>query len=520
MWVLRGNLLSYLQNCCAERMGIVQKESIKLTFVFYMGSALGYLNRVLLLTNFLSPTLVGLTGVLTNVAVLFAQFATLGIPSISNKFFPFFMDREKKHNGFFFWGNVFVFLGFLLTTILFVAFKPVIIRQYIDNSPLIVDYYYYLIPLALSSVYFQFFESYLRSLLKTVVPTFLNEVFTRILNTAAIALYALKVVNFQQFVVIYIGCSFLVTSILLIYIIYLRQFHVSPGKSRLYKRLLKPILMYGTFTILSVLGSGILVNIDSLMIASKLGLAQAGIYTTIFLMATALSLPYRSIQKITYPLIGRFWKKRDVKAVADLYAKTTLVMMIIGGGLILLLYGNINSIFMFEPKEYSVARYSFYLLCFAKYVDMITGLNGIITVVSKKYKYDLYFMLALVIITIILNIIFIPLYGITGAALAAMISLVFYNFLRFAFVWYNFKMQPFTWNCLWILLITIGTGCIAHFIPFFVNKYISICINSAVIGIIYMGCILLFKFSPEINNLAYKFSGIKHLKMDDEKAIF
>jgi O-antigen/teichoic acid export membrane protein len=104
-------------------MGIVQKESIKLTFVIYLGAALGYLNRVLLLTHFLTDTQVGLTGVLMNASVLYAQFATLGIPSISNRFFPFFMDKEKKHNGFFFWGNVFVFGGFFLTTILFVVFN-------------------------------------------------------------------------------------------------------------------------------------------------------------------------------------------------------------------------------------------------------------------------------------------------------------------------------------------------------------------------------------------------------------
>ncbi|HTB32910.1 MAG TPA: polysaccharide biosynthesis C-terminal domain-containing protein, partial [Bacteroidia bacterium] len=165
-------------------------------------------------------------------------------------------------------------------------------------------------------------------------------------------------------------------------------------------------------------------------------------------------------------------------------------------------------------------KYSFYLLCFAKYVDMITGLNGIITITSKKYKYDLYFMLVLVIITIILNLIFIPVYGITGAALAAMISLVIYNLLRLIFVWVNFKMQPFTWNCLWIVLITIGTLAVIHFVPFIINKYISICINSAIIGIIYMGCILMFKFSPEINNIAYRFTGWKYLKMDTEKDLF
>ena len=302
-------------------MGIVQKESVKLTVVIYLGSALGYLNKVLLLTNFLTATQVGLINILPSVAVLYAQFATLGIPSISNRFFPFFHNKEKRHHGFFFWGNVFVFAGFLLSTILFILFKPAIAGWYAKNSPMIVDYYYYLILLALASVYFQFFESYLRSLLKTVVPTFLNEVFSKILVTICISLFALKWIDFHQLIIIYIGCNFLNTAILLVYIIYLKQFFFKPEKSKMYNRLLKPILLYGSFTILSVLGSGILVNIDSLMIASKLDLAQAGIYTTIFLIATGLTVPYRSIQKITYPLVGRFWKNRDMKAVSDLYDK-------------------------------------------------------------------------------------------------------------------------------------------------------------------------------------------------------
>jgi len=256
------------------------------------------------------------------------------------------------------------------------------------------------------------------------------------------------------------------------------------------------------------------------MIASKLNLAQSGIYTTIFLIATAMTLPYRSIQKITYPLVGRFWKSRDMKSVSDLYSKTTLVMMIVGGALIVLLWGNINSIFRFIPKEYYIAKYAFYLLCFAKYIDMITGLNGIIMVTSNKYKYDLYFMLVLVVTTIILNLVLIPIYGMTGAAIAAAASLVFYNAIRVGFVLYHFRMQPFTLNCLSILLITAGALIAVNFIPFVINKYVSICINSAFIGVIYGGAMLFFRFSPEINNLAYTLTGWKYLKMDSDKAMF
>ena len=120
-------------------MGIVQKESVKLTAVIYFGAALGYLNRVLLLSNFLLPEQVGLVGILTNVAMLYAQFAALGMPSISNRFFPFFQDKSKRHHGFFFWGNVVVLIGFLVTTVAFLLFKSLIVRQYVDNSPLVVE---------------------------------------------------------------------------------------------------------------------------------------------------------------------------------------------------------------------------------------------------------------------------------------------------------------------------------------------------------------------------------------------
>lgn len=495
-------------------MGIIQKESIKLTVVFYLGSALGFLNRVIFFANFFTTTQVGLIGVLTNVAILYAQIATLGLPGISNRFFPFFNNKEKRHHGYFFWSNVFVFAGFLLSTIIFIVLKPLIIKQYIDNSPLFVDYYYSLIPLAFAFVYFLFFEAYLRSLLKTVVPNFLNEVFSKLLQTACIVLYAMKWLSFHQFVVIYICCNFLITFILLCYIIYLREFFIKPEKSRMYKRLLKPIVTYGLFTILLLIGTGLLLSIDSLMIASKLDLAKAGIYSTVFLLSTALSLPYYSIQKITFPIIGRFWKDRDMVSVAGLYRKTTLIMMILGGGAMLLMFGNIDSIFGFIPKEYSVAIYSFYFLALGRYAEMICGLNSIIVLTSKKYGNDLIFLVVMVAMTIILNLILIPLYGITGAAFAAMSSLIFYSFLRVGLVWYYFKMQPFTLNSLWILLITAGTFCIVRLIPVIHNKYISMCINSAVIGVLYMGCILYFRFSPEINSMAFKITGWKYLKSD------
>ena len=489
-------------------MGIIQKASIRLTIFSYLGAGLGYFNRVVLFTNLLSVEQVGLISIFNSISVLYAQIAAMGMTSISVRFFPYFQDKGKRHNGFLFWANCFVTIGFVVVTTIFLLLKPVFIHYYI-KSPLLIEFYYYNIPLALSILYFQLLESYLRSLLKTVVSTFVFELVGRVLVTMTIGVYALKLIDFHQFVVFYVLSNAILALILLAYVGYLRQLFVKPEKSRIFKRLLRVIIMYGIYTITNALGGTLLANIDALMVTAKLGLGPNGIYGTIFLIATVMTFPYRSIQKIAHPFLARYWKDKNMNGMKDLYQKTSLIDMILGGLLFVGLWVNIDSIFRFMPKEYHTAKYAFLFLAFARYIDMATGLNGYILVTSKKYKSDLWFMLLLIIVTVVMNLILIPMYGIMGAAIATLISIALYNILRVLFVYYYYHIQPFTLNCVWVLLITIIVWMIAAQIPSFNNKYIDISLRSSVITILYGGAILYFRLSDDINDLVYSYTKIR-----------
>ena len=57
-------------------------------------------------------------------------------------------------------------------------------------------------------------------------------------------------------------------------------------------------------------------------------------------------------------------------------------------------------------------------------MDMYSGLNGTILVTSKKYRYDFTFSLMLVALTVASNALLIPRWGMTGAALATMITVL------------------------------------------------------------------------------------------------
>lgn len=496
-------------------MGIVQRQSLQLTIVSYTGAALGVVNKVFLLTNFLTTDQVGLTNVLTNVALLYAQFSALGIGSIGLRFFPYFENREKKHHGFLFWGSLIVFVGFVIMTLICLLFKPLIAAHFSKDSPMIVEYYNYLIPLAFAIVYFLFFDTYLRALLKTVVATVLYEVIGRLGVTVCITLFAFKVISFHQFVDLYVLSNVLLTLLLLIYMAYLKQLFLLPGRSPLFRRMFKAIMLYGAFTIMNSIGTAILRNIDSIMVAGMLDLSKAGIYTTIFFFPVIISLPYRSIQRTTYPLVARYWRKKDTASMSDLYHKTTLVNMILGGILLIGVWVNLDSIFSFMPKVYSEGRYVFLILAIGVYIDMITGLNGVILVTSKKYKYDLWLMFLLIALTIIANLIFIPKYGMIGAAIAASGSLIIYNIVRVIFVQFFFKMQPFTAKCLWVLALIGCAWLVSLIIPQTANRYVNIALNSIIVSLIYGIPLLLLKLSPDVNKLAYNITKLKFLLPKD-----
>lgn len=485
-------------------MGIVKKQGISLAIVSYIGVFIGYFNKVLLFPNFLNPAEVGLANTLINVALLYAQFAALGMNVVTLKFFPFFQDKERKHHGFLYWASLIVSLGFIITTIAFLVFKPYITSKFAANSPLLVDNYYYLIPLGLSTLFFALYDSYLRSLLKVVVPSFVNEIYVRLMATLSITLFALHIVNFKQFVFIYVALNCTHVLVLIVYMIYLKQWSYKPIKSFRIKTLRYQMFYFGLFAILSTAGNSIISNIDGLMIAALLknGLYYTGIYTTVFFMSTVILIPYRSVLKIASPLVSTYWKNNDLKNMEILYKKVTTNNMIVGGLIFLVLWINIDNILSFLPGEYASGKYVFLYICLGRLFDMVAGLNAVITVTSKKYRYDLLFTGFLVLLTIASNYSFIVIFnmGIEGTAIASMLTLVIYNLCRLGFVSYNFKMQPFTVNCLWILLLGIFCLAINYVIPQQKNIYIDGICRTVPLVVIFGSATLYFKLSTDIND--------------------
>ncbi|HAK00485.1 MAG TPA: hypothetical protein DCM62_10720, partial [Bacteroidales bacterium] len=214
-------------------MGIIQRDSFRITVIAFAGAAIGYLNKVFLFPNVLLPEQVGLANLMITIALIYAQVASLGSSNITIRFFPFFNDKSKHHHGFLYVITAFSTAGFVAVSLLVVLLRKPFYEFYHQSSPLLVEYFWYLIPLALATLYFNLFDSYLRSLFRNVFPSLVYEIGLRLFITISVLLLAFGIVDFQGFVVVYVVANCLPAMLVIIYTLIIGQLRLKPISSSL-----------------------------------------------------------------------------------------------------------------------------------------------------------------------------------------------------------------------------------------------------------------------------------------------
>lgn len=487
-------------------MGIIQKQAIQNATFSYIGAFLGFITVGLIFPNFLTTNENGLLKILVSVSALFAQFSNLGVNGIITRLFPYFRNKETRHYGFLFYPVIVSVVGFIICTILFFCLYDFIVEKNIKKSQLLVEYMYYLIPLTFFTLFFNVLDAYSRSIYSSVVGSFLKEFVQRIFVLTAAGLYYFHYITFLGFVNAYVLSLSLPTLIIAGYVIWKKEWGLRPDFSFVNKKMAKEMITVSLFSILTGFSYITISTIDSIMINDMLGLGSTGIYGITFYFGTIIIIPARSILRISSSVLAEAWKQNDIGLINKVYHKSCINQLIIGSLLLIGIWANVDNILKFLPPEYTVGKYVILFIGIGNLIDMATGLNGAIIATSKYYRYDGFFMLLLVSVTIVTNLIFIPIYGIVGSAIASAITLLAFNFIRYLFIYFKFKMQPFDIQTLKVLIIIAFTYLANLAIPKSPNFIVDIVIRSFIISVIFALLIIKAKVSPDINTKIAKYS--------------
>ncbi len=480
-------------------MGIIQKQSIKGAIYSYIGVALGFIITGILFPRLLSTNEVGLLRLLVSYSTLLAQFAVLGFNNVTVKLFTYFKDDDKKHHGFLGLALLVSTIGFIIAVTIYVGLHNYFVEHEQEKSSLFISYFYYVIPLTLFTLLFGILDTYYRVLYNAVIGIVYKEVFQRLFILISIILYYFKIIDFNTLVICYSVALITPAVLLLIALIKENRFFVKPDFDFINKSLAFEMLSVAFFGII-VSYSGVLVlNIDMVMIDHYLGLSNAGIYTITFFFGTLILVPMRSMGKIGSVIISEAWKKNDKKTIFDIYQKSSLTLGVLGMLLFIGIIGNMDNIFHIIGKNYESGRYVIVFISMANLSDVFFGISHHVIINSKYYRWLTILIFGVAVSVIVTNLIFIPIYGIVGAAIASFISKLIYNFSKYLFLLFKYKFQIFTFKHVLLLLAGIIAWLSTEYISPMHSYLLDIFIRSTIISFVYIVLIYWWKISEDIN---------------------
>ncbi len=482
-------------------MGVIKKQSISGTIYSYLGVILGFVTIGLLFPRILSTEEVGLLRILVSYSVLMAQFASLGFNTVTIKLFPYFRDKARKHHGFLGLAFGVSIIGFLIVSIIYLALRPSMVEHAQEKSSLFVEYFYYVIPLVFFTLFFNVIDVYYRVLYNAVKGIIYKEVIQRILILGVILLYFFELIDFHQTVVLYTLAIISPTILLFATLIYNKQLFLKPDFGFIDHKLKKEMVSVGMFGILAGFAGILTQYIDVIMVDYMLGLSAAGIYTITFFFGTLILIPLRTMGKISSVVIADCWKTNDLVAINDIYKKSSISMSVVGMLLFIGIWGNIDNVFlMIKDGAYMAGKMVILFIGIANLLDIALSVSPHIIVNSKYYRYLSYFVGGFAVLLVVTNIIFIPMYGLVGAAIASLVSKFIYNGVKFAFLYSKFGFQPFSIKFPLLILIGFMTYYVSALMPAMDNYILDILLRSLIISVVFMVPVYLFKISTDINS--------------------
>lgn len=475
---------------------------------FYLGALVGIVNQMFVSTHFLSVEQLAVSRLLIENAILFATFSHIGAPLIADKFFGQFRNENEEHHGLFLFLMGLPLIGGAVFTGLYFLFTPTIEAYFRSQSPMLIHYHKLVIPFTFLWIFIIVLESYCRNHSRIAIPSFIREVYLRVMNVLLILMFGLGWYSFDTLLYLIIAAYALAVVILLLYIAKLGKLFLRwPDRSMFTPQQVKTMLGYGSFSLLSGLGVSLILTIDRSMLAGEKGLVSAGIFIIAAYIAGIIEIPKKAISQISIPYLSDALRLGNNQDVRTLTQKSALHQLLVGGIFFLVLWVNIDDLFRFLPKGdvYAEGKFVVLLIGLVKLFDIGTGLNTEIILYSKYFRWATIMIVSAALFSFLLNLWLIPIYGFNGAAAATVLTTLGLSAAKLVMVWRKFGIQPFTMNTLKLVLLFAVLFVLTSFYPQPQENTLQILLTMAikstllVLGFAFM--VYGLRLSPEINSV-------------------
>lgn len=475
-------------------MGEVAKQGIRYSIIGFLGSLIGILSTFFVFHQ--DEEFYGKVRFIIPTAELLLPIIVFGL-SFSNVKFFLITKEKNRHFDMLSWSLVLVSSIYLIFCLVFFAcghFFPEVKALQVWKMKGII------LPLLLIMAWSAVLNKFLTNYKKIAVSNIFENIFPKLATLLSFCLFHYFGMTEKFSLMVIVGIFFLGLSGYFFYLNKVEKIKLSFSKDIFIEnQLWKQIAVFSLFGFLGNIGNYVAFRIDNYMITEYISYSANGVYSIILSMLSIISIPQMGVQNISAPLINEAFARDDMKSLDRLHKDTSLQLFFSGVFIFICIVAGYTYLAHFLKIGNELLHYRYILFIIGANVlfDLATGFNSHIISFSKYFRFTIMVMLILSILTIILNWIFIHYtdWGILGVATATCISLVIYNVVKLIFNYQKFRVQPFSWPMLKIIVFAGIALAILSWIPPNDNTAVNLITRPIFCGVLFL---IMNQISPAV----------------------
>lgn len=486
-------------------VGVVKRQGIRNTLLVYIGTLVGAVSLLFVQPTFLTTEELGLTRLILSCGTVISSLLSFGISSVTVRYLPRVLDHEQRHRGFFGFMMLYVTVSVVLGLFMLHFLKGPLEWMYGTNGDLFGANYRYVILLAVSYAFVLGLNAYCVALLRSVFPTFVNDILVRLFFIVLILFHFQGALSLDDFLLGFCLTYTAQALIMAAYVFLVERPGMVPDLAHMRREIgLRYILRYGVVITFTAINSVSLKYLDSLFVG-RIAVGDVAVYSVAAFIGLIIEVPLNALERIANPAVAHAMAAKDLGQVRTIYHRSARFLLMIGGLMFLGVVMNAQDLLSLLPGEYHRGWTVSIVIAFGALINMATGINYPILINSDRYIYGSLFLVVLLAITVVGNWLLIPHLGMMGAAVTACFANVVHNGLKYEFIRRRFGMQPFDGGTLRLVaLITVLTA-IGVLVPLPWSPWVNIPLRATVTTAVYIVVVFRLGLADELHDQLPRF---------------
>lgn len=185
-------------------------------------------------------------------------------------------------------------------------------------------------------------------------------------------------------------------------------------------------------------------RIDVLLLGEYSSNKEVGVYNIALRISEIVGYSLTLVNYIIAPLIAQYHANGETDRLQGLITRSSRLVLFTSLPLaIVIIVFSQSFMNFFDAGSYN-SPIALIILCFGQVVNVVCGSVGMILLMTGHQRYSILSVIAAVLLNAGLNLLLIPLYGLTGTAIATAGSMAAWNFIMYIFVLKKTRINPFT----------------------------------------------------------------------------